>query len=96
MGPCEISMRRHLVDYLDGRETLAEFTGWIVGAVWNIERADEPDAAKLGYAIELALAEMTSGLLSREELDVELRALLKPGLEAIGSVPATALRRDIA
>ncbi|MCA9880698.1 MAG: hypothetical protein KC442_23035 [Thermomicrobiales bacterium] len=89
-------MRRHLVDYLDGRETLDEFTDWIVGAVWGVEQYGEPDAARLGYAIELAMAERTSGLLSREELDAELRALAPAAPEDIVSTPAPALRRGVA
>ncbi len=100
MGPHEMTMRRHLADYLDGRLSLAEFTGWIVGAVWEVERYGEPDAATLGYAIELALAEKSSGLLNQNELDAELRELAMSGArpDAIDvlSPQASARRREIA
>jgi hypothetical protein len=100
MGPHEMTMRRHLADYLDGQLTLAEFTEWIVGAVWDIERYGEPDAARLGYAIELALAEKTSGLLNQSELDSELRTLARSGAgrDDIDVLPpqAPARRRNIA
>ena len=100
VGPHEMTMRRHLADYLDGRISLAEFTGWIVGAVWEVERYGEPEAATLGYAIELALAEKSSGLLNLQELDAELRILALPDarrddIDVISSRPP-ALRRDIA
>ncbi len=100
MGPHEMTMRRHLADYLDGRLTLDEFTDWIVGAVWEVERYAEPDAATLGYAIELALAEKTSGLLNRGELESELRTLARSGatrndIDALAPQPP-ARRRNIA
>jgi hypothetical protein len=95
-----MTMRRHLADYLDGRLTLAEFTDWMVGAVWEIERYAEPGAATLGYAIELALAEKTSGLLNQGELDIELRALTHSGATHddidVLSPQASARRRNIA
>ena len=100
MGPQGLTMRRHLTDYLDGRLSLAEFTDWIVGAVWEVERYGEPGAATLGYAIELALAEKTSGLLNLDELDDELRELAAPGLghDAVDVLPRRKpeRRREIA
>lgn len=100
MGPHEMTMRNHLADYLDGRLSLAEFTGWIAGAVWEVERYGEPDAATLGYAIELALAEKSSGMLNLQELDAELRNLVsqdarRDDIDVISPEPP-ALRRDIA
>lgn len=100
MGPHEMTMRRHLTDYLDGQLSLAEFTEWIVGAVWEVERYGEPAAATLGYAIELALAEKTSGLLDQAELDSDLRTLARSGAtrDDIGvlSPQVSARRRNIA
>lgn len=78
MGPLEQSMRDHLAGYLVGHESLDAVTDWMVGAVWNVEQAGEPAAAKLGYAIELALAEWTSGLLDPAERDAALREPLLP------------------
>lgn len=100
VGPHEMTMRRHLADYLDGRLSLAEFTGWVAGAVWEVERYGEPEASTLGYAIELALAERSSGLLTLQELEAELRQLAIPDdrrddLDVI-SPPVPELRRDIA
>ena len=100
MGPHELSIRSHLADYLDGRMSLAEFTDWMVGAVWEIERYGEPNAAALGYAIELALAEQTSGLWNQAELGSELRRLAFPGvtLDARDGLPprVSGRRRNIA
>lgn len=100
MGPHEMTMRRHLIDYLDGRQSLAEFTDWIVGAVWEVERYGEPAAATLGYAIELALAEKTSGLLNQDELENELRLIARADstLDDISALPphVPLRRRNIA
>ncbi|MFT4039703.1 MAG: hypothetical protein QM692_16095 [Thermomicrobiales bacterium] len=86
MGPVERSIRNHLAGYLGGRESLDRFTDWIVGAVWNIEQADEPAAATLGYAIELVLADWTSGLLDPAERDAGLHALVLAEPAATGGV----------
>lgn len=75
MEGLEAAIRHQLVSYLSDRMSLDEFTAWLVGATWNIESMSEPEASQLAYAIELALAEHTSGLLTLEELRAELRSL---------------------
>lgn len=87
-GPLEQSIRTNLAAYLGGRESLDAFTDWIVGAVWNIEQAGEPSVATLGYAIELVLAEWTSGLLDPAARDAALRALMLPEELHARSAPA--------
>jgi hypothetical protein len=49
--------------------------GWFVGVTWNIEQTGSPGDQNLVYAIELVLAEASSGLLTPDELDGELCAL---------------------
>ena len=75
MEGLEAAIRHQLGSYLSDRMSLDEFTAWLVGTTWNIESMGEPEASQLVYAIELALAEHTSGLLTLEELRAELRRL---------------------
>ena len=75
MKSLEATIRHQLVSYLSDDMSLDDFTSWLVSATWNIETMGVPDASQLAYAIELALAEHSSGLLNVEELRVELRSL---------------------
>jgi hypothetical protein len=75
MEHLETTIRRHLVSYLAGNVSLDELTNWLVRATWNIENSENAAARELAYAVELALAEYSSGLLTPDELRAELRAL---------------------
>lgn len=75
MTDLESAIRHHLISYLSNAISLDEFTAWLVGTTWNIENKNDPDASHLAYAIELALAEHSSGYLATEELRAELRNL---------------------
>lgn len=75
MEHLETTIRRHLVSYLAGDVSLDEFTNWLVRATWNIENTGNASARELAYAVELTLAEYSSGLLTLEELRAELHAL---------------------
>jgi hypothetical protein len=72
----ETTIRRHLVRYLAGQMSLDDFTDWLVGATWNIEKRGDAETKQLVYSIELALAEASSGLLTLDELRTEFRTLL--------------------
>ncbi len=71
----ESAIRHQLRAYLSDDMSLDEFTAWLVGASWNIENVGDVAASQLAYAIELALAEHTSGLLTLDELRHALRDL---------------------
>ncbi len=60
--------------------SLDAFTAWIVGASWNIENTGDVGASPLAYAIELALAEYSSGFLTLDELRSELRHISREEL----------------
>ena len=75
MEPLETTIRRHLTRYLAGDTSLDAFIDWFVGVAWTIEESGGPEARELTYAIELALAEASSGLLTPQELRAELEAL---------------------
>jgi hypothetical protein len=72
LEPLESAIRNHLAAYLAGELSLDQFTDWFVGASWNIDKSESPSAYELAAGIELALAEASSGLLSREDLQAEL------------------------
>ena len=71
----ESAIRCQLGAYLSDAMSLDEFTAWLVGASWNIEQTGDIGASQLAYAIELALAEHSSGLLTLEELRRALQDL---------------------
>ena len=75
MEPLETTIRRHLASFLAGDASLDAFVDWFVGVAWTIEETGSPEARELTYAIELALAEASSGLLTPQELRGQLQAL---------------------
>lgn len=75
MKSLEGTIRHQLRSYLTDGISLDEFTAWLIGATWNMENADDAATSQLAYAIELSLAEYTSGLLTLDELRAELRDL---------------------
>jgi hypothetical protein len=76
MERLESTIRRQLVSYLTSDLSLDDFTEWIVGVIWDIEATGDPRATQLAYSIELALAELSSGLLTLDELREELVTLV--------------------
>jgi hypothetical protein len=70
-----LTIRQHLLSYLFGETSLDVFVDWFVGVTWSIEQTGSPEIPDLVYAIELALAEAWSGLLTSDELRTALRAL---------------------
>jgi hypothetical protein len=75
MDHLEASIQQHLVAYLAGQTSLDDFTSWLVSATWNIGNTGDAGATELAYAVEFALAEHSSGLLTDDELRTELLAL---------------------
>lgn len=69
------TIRVYLDAYLSGRISLDEFTGWLVSATWNITYTGDAEATELTFAIELGLAEHSSGLLTLAELRTELACI---------------------
>jgi hypothetical protein len=75
MEPLERTICQHLRGYLSGETSLDVFVDWFVGVTWNIEQTASPEVRDFVYAIELVLAEASSGLLTPDQLRTELRAL---------------------
>lgn len=91
MGQLEQTMRRHIAEYLAGRESFADFTSWMYRAIWNIDQQGDTGATDLGFAVMLALAEFDSGLLTLADFQGELRALTLSELaQASATGPAAA------
>jgi hypothetical protein len=68
---------------LTGRCAVA--SEWLVATTWNIGKPGDPEASQGAHSIELALAEVSSGLQSPEERDVELRALVRQVSSLLGT-----------
>jgi hypothetical protein len=71
----EAQIREQLVNYLVGESSLDSFDEWLTAETWNIHQSGDAGAVQLTYAIELLLAEHSSGHRSDEQLDTELKAL---------------------
>lgn len=61
-----------MTQYLDSKLSLQEFQEWFASATWDVDRSENISAQDLAYAIELRLAEYTSGHLPEDELRQEL------------------------
>ena len=77
MADHDWELRSQLQRYLLGGEHLRSFQTWFVSFIWREDRS----ASKLARAVELALAEYTSGHRS----EPELRGLLATMLERRGT-----------
>lgn len=78
MGSLEQSIRRHLVDYLAGKESYDAFVDWMYGVIVNIDQRGERGASALGYSIMLAIAEYDNEDLSLNAFQDTLRGLAQP------------------
>jgi hypothetical protein len=65
----------HFGSCLAGDGWLDEFTRWLLRTTWNIENTGNASARELVTAVEFALAEISSGLLTFDELRALSRQL---------------------
>jgi hypothetical protein len=72
----EREIRQRLVDLLYDQLGLEEFEDWLVQRSWNMHQDSSAGAQSLVSAIELALAEHSSGHLSRKDLFAQLLSFL--------------------
>lgn len=73
----ELELREKLADFVAAILSRDEFEDWFVQRSWNIHRQADLAAQRLAYAIELRLAENSSGHLPEADLLKELSTLLK-------------------
>jgi hypothetical protein len=74
----ENQIREKLGRYLSGELSLDHFEDWLVERSWNMHKDSDESAQKLASAVELRLAEHSSGHLDDAALRDELRQLLNP------------------
>lgn len=72
-----LEVRKKLSEWFEGRISLDEFEDWLAAQSWDVHKSPDPETARLVYAIELRLAEHSSGHLSQDELRRELAPLLQ-------------------
>jgi hypothetical protein len=86
----ESQIREKLGRYLRGEWALEQFEDWIAQSSWNMHKDSDELAQKLASAIELRLAEHSSGHLDECALRDELRQLVNPKVVQIvfGAAPA--------
>lgn len=73
----ESEIRNEVARLLLGEIPLDQFEDWFVERSWNAHLDSSVAAQRLAYAIDLRLAEHSSGHLSEEQLRRELRPLVE-------------------
>jgi hypothetical protein len=68
----EHQIRQQLAKYLHEEMSLDQFEDWLAERSWNMHQDSDESAQKLAAAIELRLAEHSSGHLDDEHLREEL------------------------
>lgn len=79
----ENSIRDKLNRFLKNEFSLDQLEDWLVQRSWNMHLDSEESAQKLASAIELRLAEHSSGHLDEPALREELRAFLTVSTTAV-------------
>ncbi len=74
----ESKIREHLGRYLRQELSLDQLEDWIAQQSWNMHKDSDEAAQKLASAIELRLAEHSSGHLDEPSLREELRRFANP------------------
>ena len=72
----EYQIRQHLARYLQHEMSLDHFEDWLVQRSWNMHRDSAESAQAMVSAIELRLAEHSSGHLDEKQLREELLPLV--------------------
>jgi hypothetical protein len=76
----ESKIREKLGHYLRGDLPLDQFEDWLVQNSWDMHKDSDEPSQKLASAVELRLAEYSSGHLDEGALRDELRQLVNPAL----------------
>src|SRR5690349_7793010 len=79
----ESKIRSEIGRYLRGAFSIDQFEDWIAQNSWDMHKDSSEDAQKLASAIELRLAEHSSGHLREPYLKNELRQFLNPEIVRI-------------
>lgn len=79
-------IRKQLIRMLSEEIDLDAFEDWLVQHSWNIHRSGDVQAERLAYAIELKLAEHSSGHLPAKDLRNELLMLANPYYASVADI----------
>ncbi len=63
----ELEIQQHLMKYLSGSVSLAEFENWFVPMLWDIDDTDER-TRRLAGAVHILISEFSSGDRHEESL----------------------------
>ena len=74
----EQELRNRIAQVIVGNVSLDDFEDWFVGASWNVHAQADPRLAQLVGAVELHLAEYSSGHRDERQLRSGLKRLLFP------------------
>ncbi|MGH9358905.1 MAG: hypothetical protein ACRD1O_07005 [Terriglobia bacterium] len=85
----EFEIREWLSRLVAQEITLDVFEDWFVSNTWNIHRQGGDEAQKLAYAVELRLAEHSSGHLNSNGLRRELEPFVSRYARSIGQPQQT-------
>lgn len=69
-------IRKHVFDYVLGKNLLCEFEDWFTPVAWSIEKQRDTVAQELVYQINTLLAEVSNGDRTEENLRSELLSLV--------------------
>ncbi len=72
----ESKLRNDVIRLVEGKLSLDDFEDCFVAESWNMHQSNSPSAVALASAIELRLAEYSSGHLSEEDMKSELSKLV--------------------
>jgi len=85
----EFEIREWLSRLVAQEITLDVFEDWFASNTWNIHQQGSGEAQKLAYAVELRLAEHSSGHLSDDDLRRELEPFVSRHARRIGQPQQT-------
>ena len=79
--PLDGEIRTRVAAVLAGRASLHEFYDWFIPATWEVEKTGNPEAVRLTHDLVHLFSELTSGLLTRDEVKQALEAAASPATQ---------------
>jgi hypothetical protein len=72
--PLDVQIRTQVAAVLAGEIGLDAFYDWFIPATWEVERTGNSEAVRLTHDLVHLFSELTSGLLTRDEVKQALEA----------------------
>jgi len=67
LSELELDIQQHLIEYLSGATSLADFENWFVPILWDIDNEDE-NTREMAGTVHILIAEFSRGGLTLERL----------------------------